>query len=440
MSRTKTKYTDIDPTLRIPVPRRVLLFGDSISNNNNTINASAWPNNIITHNAEGYFTWANGLLGHRLYLDPSLNKGVSGETSTQILARYAADVAANYASFDIAFVLAGSNDLSGATTTGQMDTALSNIQSIVTRMVAAGKWVVLFSVIPRAGIASDATGRKLHQYLNTKIRRWIRTQPDVIFIDAWRDLADPADTTGTPVSTLMAVDGTHPNPGGAYYMGKRVYDVLSPLIPPASDLLASAADVYDGTTNPYGNRLANPAFTTGTGGTATSPCTGTVVGSWTLAQLAGTFVATNCVGSVETQSAGYGAVPGKKQVVTVSITSKTSFESFQLVQGVTGFSAGDVVELFCELDVSNISHLLQLELRLGESDGASFPVSASDGYNNLYGGEVPSSLTYRTFHIPRYTVQANSRTLYCAFVCTLDATASASVTLKIGGVALRKVA
>ena len=65
----------------VSMPRRALLLGNSITNQNATYSAAAWPANITAYNNEGWFTWANRFLNHRLYLDPTLEKGVDGDTT-----------------------------------------------------------------------------------------------------------------------------------------------------------------------------------------------------------------------------------------------------------------------------------------------------------------------------------------------------------------------
>jgi len=419
--------------------RRVLLLGDSITALNSSYSTAAWPATVSQMLMGGYFTWCNRFLNHRLAFDVALNKGVNSDTTALMLARFTADVVANYASFDIAFMLAGTNDIENGVAAA---TTIANIQSMVNSMLLAGKVVVLYAIIPRTSIAADATKRAKWSYINRVLHLWARTKAGVLFVDCTRDMADPTSSTGAVVSTCYEATGTHPSTLGAYYMGKRAADLLSPLLADTPDFLASAADVYDATYNPFGNKLSNPAFITGSGGTASAPCTGTVVAGGTLAQIIGSFTAGMCVGSVEAQAAGIGAVPGNKQVITWSVTTKSAFEGWQFVFSATGYSAGDVLIAEAEVDISNILRVTGFGLYLGESDNVSFPSSGADG--DGYGDGVTfiptTNITQMKLRTPPYIVQANGRTIYWGVNMRGVGTVACSATVKIGGAKLSKVA
>jgi len=423
-------------------PKRVMVFGDSISRICSTNVTSAWPNNVLAFNNEGWITWANRLLGQRLYFDPTLNKGVDGNRTDQILGRFGADVAGNSGSFDILFLQGGSNDvLQGSPTAAQ---AAANLQAIATQAVALGKRVIYLITPPQGtGSAITANGRKALQYLNTLMREWALTHPYVILIDPFRSLADPTSAAGNAITALFMGDGIHPSGGGAYRIGKAIADSLQYLFPPSSTLLSSGNDVYDVTFNPVGNRLLNPAFLTNSGGTA-SNCTGAVVLNWVQGKLTGTFANAEIVASVEAQSAGLNAMPGNKQVFTVSMAGKTTNESFQFVQGVSGIPAGATIFLEAEVDVSGISNMWYGQLNIGDSDNVTFPISACDGYDAYGVGSAnlakwdPQTYSGLVFRTPLYTVQRGN-TIYSQFIFAFDASTSAAAVIKIGGVKLWRV-
>lgn len=106
-------------------PKRCLLFGDSITAIGSSLYGAAgsaqpparWPNNTASYNQEGWWNWANHLLNGQLFLDPTLNKGKSGDTTVNMLARFQADVLNNLANFDIAFILGGANDITSGVAT-----------------------------------------------------------------------------------------------------------------------------------------------------------------------------------------------------------------------------------------------------------------------------------------------------------------------------------
>jgi lysophospholipase L1-like esterase len=425
--------------------RRVLLLGDSIAYFHTFVSTSAYPNNRLCYNDEGFLNWTRRLLGQRIYFDPALNKGVSGNRTDQVLARFQTDVAANASNFDILVVLAGTNDILQGTS---VSSAFASIKSIVANGQALGKAVVLLTVPPMTAAASSsgmtANSYKQLQYLNTLIREWARTQSGVVLVDAFRSLADPTSANGYAIASLMHGDGIHPAAGGSYRIGLALANALAPLLPASPSVIASAADAYDATYNPLGNRVTNGCFSAASGGTVSNG-QGTVASGWTLFKPNGGWVNSEVTASVEVQAAGVNAVPGNKQVLAVNIASgKTNLEQVVLTQGIFGIAPGKQVVLEAELDVSGVSNLWYSQIGIGDSDNSNFPICAADGFNqwatsdaNLNKWDPAGTYNGLVFRTPVYTVVSGA-TLYAQLTLGFDASAAAATaTVKLAGMTLR---
>jgi lysophospholipase L1-like esterase len=147
---------------------------------------------------------------------PYINRGISGQTTPQMLVRFRQDVI-NLKPKVVVF-LAGINDL--AENTGPMELAdtEANIQSMSDLAIANGIRVVLCSVLPAKAFwwhpGIDPTEKIVE--LNEWLRRYAETKrfPYVDYYDA---LADP--DRGLP--NALSRDGVHPNAKG--------YAIMAPL-------------------------------------------------------------------------------------------------------------------------------------------------------------------------------------------------------------------
>lgn len=408
------------PVIPFDQPRKLLAFGDSITFRNSQSTATA-----RRYFAEGHICWINRLTGHALWFDPALNKGVNGDTTVQMAARFASDVLANAGSFDVAFILAGTNDQFNSVAPA---TTIANIQSFVTQLVTIGKQVVLFSILPRNSLS--AAQLAVQAQINTALREWIKalssTVP-VVFVDCWRDLADPALTNGTaatvPVSAL--VDGIHPSPAGAYLMAKRAVQAMTPIIIPAPSLSQGAADLFDATNNPKGNLLTNPQLT-GTGGTVTNG-TGVVATSWTVQRNAGTWANSEVTLSKEAQVSAYGAAPGEKQVFTVNIPAvRTNNEDIAIFQQVTpsggNFSSANQVYVEWEVDFFNMSgNLTAIQVTINDNTFASNTIDGSNANGGVCYPDTCNGLVFRT---PLWTPPVGMTSVFVGVEIIFDASAA----------------
>ncbi len=173
--------------------RRVVFFGDSIT--------------------EGW-----GATGSERFFPgkPYVNRGISGQTTAQMLVRFRQDVLALKPA--VVVILAGTNDIAGNTGPATQTMVEDNLHSMVELATAHGVKVVLASLLP----VSDYPWRpgtqpagKVRQ-LNAALRDYARRQ-GLVYLDYHGAMSNAAG--GLDVE--LAGDGVHPSPAG--------YALMAPL-------------------------------------------------------------------------------------------------------------------------------------------------------------------------------------------------------------------
>lgn len=145
-----------------------------------------------------------------------IGRGVSGQTTQQMLLRFPGDVLALHPR--VVHIMAGTNDIAGNTGPTTLDAIEANIQAMVTLAKSAGIRVVL-AATPPSGTFSWAPTIKpvptiaaLNQRLKTMAAR-----EKITFVDYGTVLATPDGA----MKTDLTLDGTHPAAAG--------YGVMAPL-------------------------------------------------------------------------------------------------------------------------------------------------------------------------------------------------------------------
>lgn len=144
-----------------------------------------------------------------------LNRGVNGERSDQIAARFARDVID--ASPSAVVIIAGVNDVyqgRGA------DQVTRQLQTMYDRAAHAGIRVVAGTIVPYNTATAEQNAR-MHQ-INAWIRDQVRADPAVAFVDTRAAVAAP----GNPDRLAESPDGLHPSPHGYRLMAEAVRPVL----------------------------------------------------------------------------------------------------------------------------------------------------------------------------------------------------------------------
>jgi lysophospholipase L1-like esterase len=187
------RYKAADEALGMPAAgvRRVVFMGDSITD--------AWK---IEDSFPG---------------KPYVNRGISGETTPQMLVRFRQDVIDLEPS--VVVMLAGTNDIAGNTGPMTLEQTEENLASMADLATANGIKVVLCSILPAfdypwsPGLEPAPKIATLNQWIKSYAAR-----KGYIYVDYYSAMKD--DRGGLPPA--LSKDGVHPLPAG--------YAIMAPLV------------------------------------------------------------------------------------------------------------------------------------------------------------------------------------------------------------------
>ena len=188
------RYRDDNARLGPPRPgeQRVVFYGNSIT--------------------EGWAPYFDTMFPGK----PYVGRGISGQTTPQMLVRFRQDVIALEPA--VVVILAGTNDLAGNTGPATLAMIEDNLMSMVELAQSAGIRVVLSSVLPvydypwRPGLEPAPKIAALNAWME----KYAATH-DVTYLDYHAAMADDRGGLGREYSE----DGVHPNEAG--------YRVMAPL-------------------------------------------------------------------------------------------------------------------------------------------------------------------------------------------------------------------
>ena len=187
------RYREADLALPGTEAGRVVFYGDSITD--------SWV--------------ANG--GKFFPGKPYVNRGISGQTTPQMLVRFRQDVVDLHP--EAVVILAGTNDIAGNTGPSTLAMIEDNFRSMTEIAKANGIRVILASVLP----ASHYHWRPSVPNPATKIENlnaWLKSycaQEKLTYLDYWTAMAGPDGGMKPGIS----LDGVHPNAAG--------YAIMEPL-------------------------------------------------------------------------------------------------------------------------------------------------------------------------------------------------------------------
>lgn len=170
---------------------RVVFMGDSITDN-----------------------WINA--DPSMFEDGRVDRGISGQTTPQMLVRFRQDVLALRPA--AVHIMAGTNDIAGNTGAATMETVQGNIASMAQLARANGIKVILASIPPAAAFPWAKDKRPVPQI--AAMNRWLRDYARAnghTYVDYHTALATPDGA----MKPGLATDGVHPTPAG--------YAVMRPL-------------------------------------------------------------------------------------------------------------------------------------------------------------------------------------------------------------------
>lgn len=243
-------------------------------------------------NAYGIPYWLSFLTGGRFDIRSVLNFGVGGDTSTAVLARAPATIAAmKTAGCRHLVALFSVNDrgssLGGGATAAVSIANMEAYQKLVTEAGIDLTWVAEMPVgNPEYMVANpsetDATLTAGQRANHCAVRRWILEQPfknsRVTVADAFGSMVE-TESSEMHARDGVLKDGKHQSPLGAYLTAKALAPLVERRWAPLPRLTETVVDVYSAS-NLRGSLLDN-SMLTGTGGTISGGAsTGTLAAGW----------------------------------------------------------------------------------------------------------------------------------------------------------------
>jgi lysophospholipase L1-like esterase len=144
-----------------------------------------------------------------------LNRGVNGERSDEIRARFERDVIQN--SPTAVVIIAGVNDIYQGQS---VEHVTGELHAMYAQARQAGILVVAGSIIPFNTATPDQNARI------RQVNDWIHGQPDVVFVDTRSAVA----ASGNPDLLFESPDGLHPSPAGYRRMAEAIGPVIQRLL------------------------------------------------------------------------------------------------------------------------------------------------------------------------------------------------------------------
>jgi lysophospholipase L1-like esterase len=195
------RYREANAGLPAPDPgqTRIVFMGDSITD--------AWGR------------------GHGQFFPgkPYVNRGISGQTTPQMLIRFRPDVIALHPS--VVVILAGTNDIAGNTGPETLTEIEGNLQSMAELAQTSGIRVVLASVMPVCDYIHLQTNRRPPAEI-VALNQWIRTfctKHGFEYLDYYSAMVDERGA----LKQTLTYDGLHPNDAGYEVMGPLAQAAIS---------------------------------------------------------------------------------------------------------------------------------------------------------------------------------------------------------------------
>ena len=261
--------------VKLPPYPFVDLLGDSI-----TARLFDNPAAATSYRNGGYVTHLRTLSGQAFDVQAGNNFGLSGDTTGPsaagpgMISRLDAMAASNGSA---ALFLGGTNDIGQAMS---VSWSTANYLTILNRLTARYDVTFVVSVLPRTSQVST------RQVEVTARNAWLRAYcaasgGKAVYIDAYSAWLDPATMD---IRVGYSDDGLHPNPNGGYVLANVIWQKMQQYLSAQSrwNYAAGAADVFNGTTAPFGNKLSNANFAAASGGTKASLIAGDIPSGYSL--------------------------------------------------------------------------------------------------------------------------------------------------------------
>ena len=351
--------------------RRLGNNGDSLGAHGNDRGATQFG-----PNQRGFLSHLLFHTERRLISTAADNYAIAGSQSSAILARAAGIAAGGYGYIS---QLGGSiNDVIHDVAA---ETTFANWAATMDIYLAGGARPICTPILPHSSTgwitdsgASEQSQRDKINWIANKQRLYARQHPGVIWVEAGRDIVDPATGNLYPWAAYdhsSPGGGTHTAPRAAFLVGRRMARAVLPYLPPATYLRPDPTDLRTAA-NPLGNLLNNPGFL-GTGGTVSAPHSGVLPDGWSTGQATiGTITGGTVTWSLEPRADG---LPGQRLVLTIvgltGTNSQTQLFARQVIPlSSLRYAAGDILEAVSGIEVAAGSvGITEAAMRLIETDG-----------------------------------------------------------------------
>lgn len=403
----------------------IVLFGDSrvsdcdISNSDATDTANNTALNLYSTNIS-WFDWGQANLVGGPVLDVIRNAGTGGNTTTQMQARFQADVIDKRPSY--VAIWGGTND--GWTTTAHVDASYDRMVDMMDRARNAGIYVFLISETTAS--TKGATFPSLVLYYNERLRGYAARNQGVEFWDFNAYVVNPTSTAGYPL-TAMVRDGLHLSAFGAATLGQQVVaKKLARLTTPVAQLPISMIDTMGNNSN-VRNVLSNPLMQ-GTAGTLDGTSTGTLPDGWSSSG------SPTAVVSVPARADGYG-----NNLRTAITASGAAGKFYQQTIATSRLTAGSKYVVEASLGIASPTNLFAVSLIAQFFNGATV---YSRGFGLNVQTPVADTLPAMTDAVIRsrvFVAPTGFTYTSAALVLTVRFGAAGSATIDLGRVAVKKV-
>lgn len=394
---------------------------------------------------DGYATWLRILTCQRINLPVENDFGVSGDKFQDMLARIVSVIAVNP---DYVIVEGGSNNIAVDSFTTMRDAWLA----LITSLRAAGITPIILPMPPRAGAVLTTAQIQQQQRFYNYQREFCLNNRGYLFCDYLGYWLDQTSTSSVPLAGMVKADNLHPTAIGAYWMGKALADLITPLLPPRPSHVLSNADIYDATNNPTGNLLyssgVNRGLLAGTGGTETANANLTYNGTGLAAGmtvLRGTATSTCTVtNSKENPRVDTGRSSGERQIIQIAASTGGGADevyNLRFAPALADVAAGDWYygEVHIEVSVAP-TNVLALEFYLLETRPSNSQTAIDCALNSALAGVLPTVTWTGVLRTPPIQRTSDASALQANIRARLKTDAGAAgITFKVGDMTVRKV-
>jgi len=364
----------------------------------NSITAFGWAGSSPTYweYASSFYVMGNAILGHPF--NKIITKGIGGNTTTQMLARFGTDVRAYAPGYCL--IEGGVNDNDSATT------IFTNLVKLYDSCVLNGIRPIAVTVMPNTALPFTAATNRQYARLNNMIRDYCRTS-NIPLIDFDDVVTDKSSATWQWNSTYSN-DGLHPNSSGAIALGKEYAKVIRTIISPMELYPISPVDPTVISTN---------HFMTGTTGTNSTPtllsgnvATGFIAGS-------------TCTTAVSKVARKY----GEWQKIVISTTGLANITTNDIT---INYNIGDTIFALAEIETEDgYSQLIDAKITLFcyQNTTKLLEYISPHSLNSEYITGMPLSVKLKTapMKIPtgtnivkaRVSIRATTGTFYVGRLC-----------------------